>query len=89
MKKPRFNEREVPTVYRHILSADWFRKFSLWDRIRILFGFNLIVCVRITTVNSPGRFQPIIAAEVTKETTASNYLTEQMKNVLVEKGKTP
>ena len=85
--KPQVNEREVPVVYRHVLSVDWFRQFTFMDRVRIFLGYNLVVAVRIATRNDPNKFQPIIAGEVTKETTPSSYLKEQMKNVLVEQKK--
>ena len=81
---PKLPEREMPVVYRHILSAEWVREFPLKDRIKILFGATLKVVIKIATANSPGKFQPVIAGEVSNLMTARAHLKEQMKQVLVE-----
>lgn len=86
MKIPRRPiEREVPTVYQYEIRTDWFREFRWWERLFILFGCNLAVVIRVPTQHNPGKFQPVVAGEVTKQTKASDYLKEQMSNLLVPK----
>lgn len=72
-KKP-WTERVLrPKLRPFVIQTDWFRGFSVWDRIKILFGCKMIVKVRIFTQHNPGQFQPIIAGEVTKYQSEEEY----------------
>jgi hypothetical protein len=75
---------EMPVVYRHVLSCDWLRTFTFKDRIRILFGCSLVVAIRIACRHDPGLIQPVIAGEVSIETSPSERLKLQMDSILVE-----
>jgi hypothetical protein len=65
-----------------MLSADWFRKFTLRERLQILFGFNLIVLIRIPTQHHPGQFKPVVAGHTTKLLKPDDAMLEKMKAVL-------
>ena len=74
----------MPTKFNHEISVDWFRRFTMKERLKILFGFNLAVAVRIVTVNAVGKYQPVIMAETSKFTTPSAQVQDRLKNVLAE-----
>lgn len=84
MSKPYLRDKVMPTKFAGTISTDWFRKFTLKERLQILFGYNLSVAVRIVCVHAPGKFNPIIAAETTKHTEPSEQITDRLKNVLAE-----
>ncbi len=75
-------DRVLPVQCNHLLSADWFRRFTLSERIRILFGFNLIVLIRIPTQHHPGQFKPVVAGHTTKFLKPDDIMLEKMQAVL-------
>lgn len=77
-------ERKVPERYTHLLSVDWFRRWTFRERIAILFGCNVAVCIRVACRYSPGAIKPFVRAEVTKQLQASDLLKTQMANALIE-----
>lgn len=81
----RQTEQVEPVEYRHIIKVEWFRKFTLWDRIRILFGYSLVVQVGVATRHNPGPFQPLILGTVSKTLTADERNREIIENMIAAK----
>lgn len=59
--------RILPPKFRQVIDVDHFRKFTLKERVMILFGFNVVCRLSILTVNKPGDFQPQMRVDLTKE----------------------
>lgn len=78
----KIRERATPIECRHLMSADWFRKFTLKERLQILFGFNLIVMIRIATQHHPGQFKAIVAGHATKLMKPDDAMIEKLKAML-------
>ncbi len=72
-------QKPLPPSFRHVMRFDWFREFTWAERLKILFGGNLFVLIRIPTLHNPGQSAPIIAGEVTKHQTASSQVEEGLK----------
>lgn len=70
----------MPPKYKHVLSVDWFRKFTLKERLKILFGYNIVVAFRVVTVNACGAYEPVIKAETTKNIDSKQQSLEQFEN---------
>lgn len=83
--QPQRAERKVPTVFRHVIKTEWFRKFSIKDRFKILFGCNLVVAIGVPCQHNPGEIQPVILGKVTKQISADEHQRDVMNNLLVEK----
>lgn len=75
-------ERALPPKFQHQYQFDWFRKLRFRERLAILCGANLKVKVHFLTTNSPGHVQPVIGAEISKETNAQDQIVadHQMMN---------
>jgi len=71
--------RTLPTVYRHVINVDWFRKLTWRERIKILFGYNLNVLIRLRVKHNPGDFDPIIVGEVSPFTQPSELLRDRIE----------
>jgi len=84
MSRQIFKGRVLPTKFTGVISTDWHRTFTLKERLKILLGYNFSVAIRIVTVNSPGKFNPIIVGETTKHTSPSEMVKERLQNVLAE-----
>lgn len=84
MSKPNLFHRVQPTKFRAIMSFDWFRKFTMKERIKILCGFNMTVAVRIPVEHSPGKYNPVVVAETSKFKEPSDQVKDRLKNVLEE-----
>lgn len=80
MNKPKLNERVLPVKYTGRVNVDWFRKFTLAERLKILVGYNLVVGLRLVTQHTPGKFQPIVAAQTTKITTPTDQMKMRLEN---------
>lgn len=83
-KDSRTRGKPVATVFRHVIKAEWFRTFPLKDRLKILFGYNLVVVIGIPTQNNPGVTHPIIVGETTKLKTASDHMQNVVEAMLEE-----
>lgn len=80
MNKPVLNERVLPTkLCSDVIEIDWFRRFTLKERLKILLGFNLIVGVRIGTQHKPGKFAQIIIGELSDQPTAAEHLKARLE----------
>lgn len=79
---------KVPTVYRHVQNLDWFRVFTWRERIKILFGYNLNVLIRLRVQHNPGDFDPIIAGEVTPYEHPSELLRSRIAEDLAKQATT-
>ena len=62
------------------MSVDWFRKFTLKERIKILFGFNFVVAIRVVTVNACGAYEPVIKGQTTIRLNSQDQALEQFEN---------
>jgi len=83
----KMRELALPVQCKHLMSADWFRRFTLKERLEIMFGFNLNVMIRIPTQHHPGQFNPLIAGHTSKLVKPDDIMLEKMKAVL--DGETP
>jgi len=78
MKNPLYH-RPLPPQHKHLLKIDWFRSFTLRERLKILLGHNLNVLIRIKTAHHPGAHEPTIAAEVTPHLKPTEHLRAQIE----------
>lgn len=84
MNKPHLTERELPAKFSRVLEVDWFRRWTLKERLQILVGYNVAVCIRIACRHSAGAIRPFVRAETTKQLHPSDLLKTQMANALIE-----
>lgn len=80
---------EVPPKFCTKIDHEWFRTFSFWDRVKILFGANLQVVICICTEHRPGRFQFLVGGTTSNHTSAVNHLKAQIKEAMDKKQKVP
>ena len=80
--KPKPEKRVLPPVYRAVLSVDWHRKFRLSERLKILFGYNFNVLIRIKTMHKPGQHLALVVGETSKYTNPNELLASQIKEQL-------
>lgn len=59
--------RELPTKMKEEIHLEFFRKFTLKERIKILIGFNIRNVVRIETQHRTGKIKPMLTTEVTQD----------------------
>lgn len=76
--------RPVPQVFRHVIQFDWFRRYTFLERVKILFGFNFMVYVRIPCRHNAASFEPIVKGDVTRHITPDDVIVEQMKKIMVD-----
>jgi len=86
---PKITERKVPTKFRCNIKWEWFREFSFWERIKILFGCNLVVMTGCATQHSPGEFQPMLMGRVSYDKNASEFMQRVCSNIIEEQAPTP
>jgi hypothetical protein len=55
------------------------RRFTFWDRVRILFGRNIVIPMQIACRHSPGEFQPVAICYVTKSTGVEAFMQNEIK----------
>lgn len=85
---PKRTERPVPRVYRHLIKFEHFRQFPLIERIKILFGCNLVTMVGIACPHNPGETQPLVVQHVSRQPTATDHMktvVEQMMEAQADK----
>lgn len=82
---PKITERPVPTVWRSEFAFEWFREFTFWERVKILFGSNLVVMIGIATQHSPGKYQPLVIGNVSYDRNATEHMKHVCGNMLAEK----
>lgn len=86
LKPPaKVTEKPVPTVWRSEFSFEWFREFTFLERVKILFGCNLVVMVGVATQHSPGKYQPLVMGNVSHERNATEHMKHVCSNLLAEK----
>lgn len=81
--------KPMPVEYNYIMKCEWFRTFTLWQRIGILFGSGLVVQIGIVTRHNPGPFQPLILGHVSKDMTPDAHHERIINNMLAEKKESP
>ena len=86
-KMPQSKGKPVPTVYRHVIKVEWYRRFTWSERLAILFGSGLVVMEGIATQHSPGAFQPLLIGKVTKSTTPDDFMRSVCENMIEEREK--
>lgn len=69
----------VPEKMEHYIRFVWHRSFTLKDRIRILFGKNIVVPIAVACRNSPGVVQPIAIGYVTESKDANEFMLNELK----------
>lgn len=74
--------RTLPTMFKHIVKVEWYRRFTLRERIAILFGANFVAMIGVATQHSPGSLQPLIVGNVSKHTTPDSHMRECIENML-------
>lgn len=77
MNKPpeaKSQARVIPPTFRFRHDFDWFRRLTLWERVKIAIGCNLFLRVQFFTVNSPGAVQPVFIGAVSKEKSAIDQM---------------
>lgn len=84
MSKPLIPERPIPMKFSRLIEVDWFRTFTFRERLRLLLGYNVAVCIRIACRHSAGDIRPFVRAETTKQLHASDLLKTQMANAMAE-----
>jgi hypothetical protein len=72
----------MPPKYSDFAQVECFRQLTLWERIKLLFGYNLMVYVGMVTQHRPGYADVQIACFTTKEKTPDNHLREDLKSFL-------
>lgn len=85
-KLPKSEGKPVPTVFKHIIKIEYFRRFSFRERIAILFGSGIVLQIGCATQHSPGVFQPLILGKVTKETSPDSYMRKICDDMIEERG---
>lgn len=75
----KYREKPIPVQFKQTIQVDWYRKFTRWERIKIMFGYNFVVKLRMFVQHAPGHIQPIFKGETTKYDTAEDHVrhTEQ------------
>lgn len=80
--KPRLPGRALPPQFKHEYKFSWFRRLTLKERLKLLFGFNLQFHVHWLTAHSAGHCQPVIKAVVTKQINAEQqFLSDNMEAI--------
>lgn len=76
--------RPLKPTFRHVINFDWFREFTLLERLKILIGYNLDVAIRIPTLHKPGELGVLVIGEATKDVSAKENLRARAKLALQE-----
>lgn len=76
--------REVKPAFRHVMEFDWHRSFTFWERIKILFGYALLVMIRVPTLHKPGELGAIIMGETTEFDKPTEMMKDRAKQALRE-----
>lgn len=77
--------RPAPEVYRHIIKNEWFREFTIRERLAILFGCNMVVMIGIATRHNPGAMQPLVLGRVSYQKNATDYMKSIVEGMLEER----
>lgn len=64
---------------------EWFRKFTLRERLLLIFGHNMVVMIGVACQHSPGTFQPMIIGKCSKNQTPDQQMRENVDHLLVSK----
>lgn len=86
---PKRTERKVPTKFACNMKWEWFREFTLWERIQILFGCNLVVMTGVATQHRPGEFQPLLMGRVSYDKNATEHMQRVCANMIDERTQLP
>lgn len=84
LQRKRLGGTPVKHPFRHVINFEWFRDFTLWERIKILLGYNLEVSIRVPCLNNPGELGVLVMATTSVHTEAKGLLTEKAKEALQE-----
>ena len=57
-ESPKRQNRVLPPNYRFLVEFTTFRKLTLVERLKALFGYRVKVITRIATEHSPGKWHP-------------------------------
>jgi hypothetical protein len=76
----------VPTTFKHIVKIEWCRSFPTWsERLKVLFGGNLVVMIGVATQHNPGTFQPLILGKVTNDKSPTDYMKRVVEGMIEER----
>lgn len=56
---------EVPPRYKFNIELDSYRRFTMAERLKILFGYRAVISVNILTCHSPGQYEPSVSLSLT------------------------
>lgn len=73
---------EAPEKMPYYVSFPWHRTFTFWDRVRILFGKNILVSIGVACRHHPGAAQPVVIGYVTKHSNLDDVMTDQRRRAL-------
>lgn len=78
------------TKYKHAICVEWFRKLTFLERLKLLFGANLLVRVVVCTRKMNLGWHPVIVGDVTEYTTPTDQqhagLRKELAKHLEESG---
>jgi hypothetical protein len=69
----------IAPKYQDFAQVEWFRKFTLWERIKILLGMNCMIYLGMVTQHRPGYADVQIALTTTKHENIDEHLREGLK----------
>jgi hypothetical protein len=58
--------RLLPPKFKHVIEIAFRRRLRWKERLQILFGYNLLVEVKVLTEHSTGKFEPITQVQTTE-----------------------
>jgi len=82
---PKRTERPVPTVYRHTIKVEWYRRFTLLDRLKIMIGYNFLVVAGVACQHNPGVVQPLVVGDVSRHLKPEDHMANVVSQMLEEK----
>ena len=73
-----------PPKFKDFAQIECFRQLTFWERIKILFGMNLMVYVGIVTQHRPGYCDVQIATFTTKHADPDAHLRDNLKDFMAK-----
>lgn len=67
MRKPAYNQREVPPTMKEQIDLEFFRELTWKERFKILLGYNIRNRIVIQTQHCAGKISPSLKTEVVKD----------------------
>lgn len=79
--------KPVPPKFSTVTSFEWFRRFTLKERLFIAFGCNLNVTFRFFSVHRTGQWHATANGQISKRPTAKEHLENEESTLRMEEGK--